>query len=188
MSNFSDHFTHHFVSVRSDTVPEMVAAKNFFVCMLIAWVASGPSSLAWHHALEHSGVDSHSVGCCSAASSVSSTADDAGASCDLRRSTADASESCLSATESICHFGFAESDTAVSDCLSAEDRSITAAILSRSDECRICEILMHSDAAVYGSEFEASCDVVYSTCDEGVVSRPFKRWFGTWSVRGPPSC
>jgi hypothetical protein len=152
----------------------MVAVKNFFVWMLIAWVASGPSALAWHHALEHSGLTNHSAGCCAVKSGNTS---------------ANAIEACISSTEAPCPFGFGSSDKTETDSLVATDTSLTGtSIRGGDDECRICELLLHSDLAVYGNEFVDFGDVAYSSCDEIVVSLPFKRWFGTWSVRGPPSC
>jgi hypothetical protein len=173
----------------------MVAVKNFFVWMLIAWVASGPSALAWHHALEHSGIENHSAGCCSAESPLCSESSEPESSCELgntsklSNTSGESSSSCISVAETVCPFGFAYSDTTDSDCLSAEDVSLTSTVdRSNKDECRICEILLHSDAAVYGDDYLVSFGVAWSTGDEVAVSRPFKRWFGTWSVRGPPSC
>lgn len=157
--------------------------------MLIAWVASGPSALAWHHALEHSGTNDHFAGCCSAESSACSESESSESTCESGDTSAKASEVCISVTETICPFGFADSNSSDSEDSSAEDSSLISTVdRGNNDDCRICEILLHSDAVVYGNENVVSFGAAYSTCDEVAVSRPFKRWFGTWSVRGPPSC
>lgn len=167
----------------------MVAVKNFFVWMLIAWVASGPSALAWHHALEHSGLNSHVNGCCSTAQLACAEPSNPQSLCDSVTAADESSKSCNSNAKAVCPFGFHDSDSTVTDSQQEDDASSISAV-NRGDmsECRTCEILSHSDAAVYGNEFAVSCDVIHSTCDEFAVSRPFQRWFGTWSVRGPPSC
>jgi hypothetical protein len=167
----------------------MVAVRNFFVWMLIAWVASGPSALAWHHALEHSGLNNHVHGCCSTAELSCPEAGNPQSLCGFVTAVGDSSKSCNSTTKTVCPFGFHDSDSTATDSPRSDDSSPGSAVYSGvMDECRTCEILLHSDAAVYANELKVSCDTVHSTCDEFAVSRPFERWFGTWSVRGPPSC